>query len=119
MPACNFFLTIWQSISKCFVHSWKTGFAAICSRAGQRSDWVGIGPKIPIRVTTVGDKMKFNSSHLHRRLGRMTGYSGDGLTGSVWSEIRNIGNKRISFKIKKKMFKEYSNRRKRRAVYVR
>ena len=30
-PASNFLRTIWQSISKCFVLSWKTGLAAMCS----------------------------------------------------------------------------------------
>jgi len=33
IPACNFSHTMWQSISMCFVHSWNTGFAAICKAA--------------------------------------------------------------------------------------
>jgi len=30
IPVCNFSRTMWQSISMCFVRSWKTGFVAIC-----------------------------------------------------------------------------------------
>jgi hypothetical protein len=29
-PAWSFSLTMWQSISRCFVRSWKTGLAAMC-----------------------------------------------------------------------------------------
>jgi hypothetical protein len=46
--------------------------------------------------------MESISAHLHKRLGRVTGYSDDGLTGSVWPDIMNSKKERKTFKTRQK-----------------